>query len=79
MRPKEYLGAIFSEQFMDELAERVALKLAKHCKPNVIFKDRIVYRDNDNGCGSSSRRDSYSDLYGDGGCGPSRSVYRSGC
>lgn len=55
---------------MDELAERVANKLAKrHKHQNVIFKTKTPNNTYDS-CGSSTT------VYG--GCG-SNSTYRSGC
>lgn len=32
-------------EFMDELAERVADKLAQRQRKNVIFRDRVIYKE----------------------------------
>lgn len=80
---KDFFEKLLCEEFMDELAERVANKLAKrHKHKNVIFKTKTPTNSYDS-CGSSitvydscgSSKTVY-DSYGS--CG-SNSTYRSGC
>ncbi len=79
---KDFFEKLLCEAFMDELAERVANKLAKrHKHQNVIFKTKTPNNTYDScgssttvydSCGSSTTvYDSY------GSCG--NSTYRSGC
>lgn len=51
---KRLLDSIFSEQFMDELAERVADKLAKRNQKNmnVIFREPPKMHYYESGCGN---------------------------
>lgn len=76
---------IFTDEFMDALAERVAEKMARKMQPrNVIIREELrspyPWRDEqvmhvyESGCGSSSRSDSS----GNGGCGSSYTP-RGGC
>lgn len=79
---KDFFEKLLCEQFMDELAERVANKLAKrHKNKNVIFKTKIPNNTYDS-CGSSmtvydscGTSTTVYDSYGS--CG--NSTYRSGC
>ena len=85
---KRLLGSIFSEQFMDELAERVADKLAKRNQKNmnVIFREPKTTHYYESGCGNHDAFPIYDS------CGGSSKVrtqnydrcgnpinYRSGC
>jgi hypothetical protein len=77
---KDFFAKLLCEEFMDELAERVANKLAKRYKhQNVIFKTKTPTNPYDT-CGSSTTvYDSCgSSTIGYGGCG-SNSNYRSSC
>ena len=77
---------IFTDEFMDALAERVAEKMARKMQPrNVIIREELrspyAWRDEqsmhvyESGCGSSSR--TYSSR-SNGGCGSSYTP-RGGC
>lgn len=75
---------IFDELFLDELAERVAAKIAQKQQRNIIFREpvRRTYHVYD-GCGCSSSPSmggcgSSSPSYYSGGCGSSPSS-RGGC
>lgn len=85
---KRLLGSIFSEQFMDELAERVADKLAKRNQKNmnVIFRETPKMHYYESGCGNHDTFPIYDSC---GGSSKARTQnydrcgnpinYRSGC
>ena len=75
---KRLLGSIFSEQFMDELAERVADKLAKRNQKgmNVIFREPPKMHYYESGCGN---HDAYPSTDSCGGSSKARQPYSSSC
>jgi hypothetical protein len=60
---------LFTEKFMDALAEKIAAKLAQHTAKNntVVKKEKKAVHVYESGCGSS---------YSSGGCGSSTPSYR---
>jgi hypothetical protein len=76
---KRLLGSIFSEQFMDELAERVADKLAKRNQKgmNVIFREPPKMHYYESGCGNHN---AFPPIYDScGGSSKARQTYSSSC
>lgn len=75
---KRFLGSIFSEQFMDELAERVADKLAKRNQKgmNVIFREPPKMHYYESGCGNHDAFPIYDSC---GGSSKARQSYSSSC
>ena len=75
---KKLLGNIFCEEFMDELAERVAAKLAKRNQKgmNIIFREQPKMHYYESGCGNHDAFPIYDSC---GGSSKARQSYSSSC
>ena len=69
---------IFTEEFIDELAKRVARKLAEQSYRNQLFKENNNIMVVESGCGSTKITRKPKITY-DGGCGSGRPSSYGGC
>lgn len=70
---------IFTEEFIDELAKRVARKLSEQSYRNQLFKENDSIMVVESGCGSTKITRKPKTKYYDYGCGSGRPSSYGGC